>query len=623
MLILVGIIPLLVFMSGIRKRLTADIGPITDDRRERALSTGGLRMRMSGQRAAQSTPTHSENRHSRSIRARVTSDECAIENATAADTPFTDCMRQNWASGKLSSPQVLEFVNKAMNEFCTSAPPGYQGSANYNKLNKSPDPKNAHRNVVRALGWPMGAPPINWIEVNGKPHPICCPITQWEALAADESAFAAKFGTCSEIKKFWDGMGNHIIYETSKTLIDVENTSPCYLHADGAPTTKHDGLFTISYGSVVAKGSTKFSRNVFTVVKKSGLVDGTLEGLFTYFAWACNALTLGVLPALDWCGKVRADAGRIIGDGVKKLAVIFLKGDWEFFVQVMKFPTWTQVPNMCWICNASPNGALSWCLQAWRHTIRTHQSYVAEQVALGLELPILFNIHTLILEGVLIDTLHAADQGMTSHLVANVFVEVMALGHWGNNQADRCTGLAAALKAWYGQNKWANKIQGKLTYVRIKVSSDWPVLKAKAAATRHITHFALELAIRYDSGSIHDRRRLAVCTLLVRFYEIINHKGMFLPQELRDELESIPKQFFAIYLLLADEALTARIKAWKMVPKFHIFTHLCELQSFINPGFMWCYADEDLQRWVKEVALSCHIDNIEHMVMYKWIIKSI
>ena len=38
-----------------------------------------------------------------------------------------------------------------------------------------------------------------------------------------------------------------------------------------------------------------------------------------------------------------------------------------------------------------------------------------------------------------------------------------------------------------------------------------------------------------------------------------------------------------------------------------------------NPRFYWCYADEDLQRLVKGVATSVHIDNMAENILYKYL----
>ena len=44
-------------------------------------------------------------------------------------------------------------------------------------------------------------------------------------------------------------------------------------------------------------------------------------------------------------------------------------------------------------------------------------------------------------------------------------------------------------------------------------------------------------------------------------------------------------------------------------------------QQWGNPRFWWTYSDEDMQRVMKEVALSCHATHVPHMALYKWILS--
>jgi hypothetical protein len=200
----------------------------------------------------------------------------------------------------------------------------------------------------------------------------------------------------------------------------------------------------------------------------------------------------------------------------------------------------------------------------------------------------------------------------------------MALGQWGPNQKSQAVGLAADLKSWYKsatKETKASKIQGTLTYERIKTSGDWPKLKAKAAATRHLSRYAAYLAAKYDSGSTHDRRRRAVSETLVAFYDIVEQGPDVLSQDDQTRMAVVGRTLLQCYMALSREAVTLKIRAWKCVPKFHIFIHLCELQcKFRNPRCYWCYADEDLQRHIGEIGTSCSSMNLAPMILYKWIV---
>ena len=169
--------------------------------------------------------------------------------------------------------------------------------------------------------------------------------------------------------------------------------------------------------------------------------------------------------------------------------------------------------------------------------------------------------------GVTIVVLHCIDQGMASHIVANCFVECME--PWGRNQEDRTTELERRIAVFYKENKQAAKIQGKLTFERLKTSNDWPKLKAKAAATRHLATLALELAVEAAAAlhadapapvKLHARRRRAVCQLLVRFYTLLYTQGRYFTTAAKKEIGDLGNKLVKIYTQLALEALGARIR---------------------------------------------------------------
>ena len=125
-----------------------------------------------------------------------------------------------------------------------------------------------------------------------------------------------------------------MLYEPFAGEIDPSDTAPLAVHADGAPTNKADGVFTINWGSQTAEGPTIQKKLVFTCVKKSDLTDGTLEQLFDYFAWAMNALLEGRYPMLDWKGRKFKDAGRVIKTRGWNCACNQVRGDWDFSQKV-------------------------------------------------------------------------------------------------------------------------------------------------------------------------------------------------------------------------------------------------------------------------------------------------
>ena len=166
-----------------------------------------------------------------------------------------------------------------------------------------------------------------------------------------------------------------------------------------------------------------------------------------------------------------------------------------------------------------------------------------------------------------------------------------------------------------------NGLRGKITIERIRTTADWPKLKAKAACTRQLSRYALHLAVKYNSGSLHDRRRHGVCHLLVRYYEIIEEQPRYLSDVAKAELKEISALLFSLYLNLSEEALIDNVRMWKMTGKFHMFQHLLELPCYVgNPRYYWLYMDEDLMQLVKRSASHAHPRTICETVLYKWVI---
>ena len=162
--------------------------------------------------------------------------------------------------------------------------------------------------------------------------------------------------------------------------IDPNKTFPAWIHGDGAPTNKVQGLFTISWGVVLARGSTATSRFIYTVMKESDIVDGTLEALFDDLAYNLNILLTGRYPENDRRGRKHPQAGQPINSTDWKLAVIFLKGDWEFLANIVHLPRWDNADNMCSSCSASnlENSNFLWTnpgADGWKSTKRNHTDF--------------------------------------------------------------------------------------------------------------------------------------------------------------------------------------------------------------------------------------------------------
>ena len=279
---------------------------------------------------------------------------------------------------------------------------------------------------------------------------------------------------------------------------------------------------------------------------------------------------------------------------------------------------------MCWICQASANGPLSFSNFAddapWRSTVRTHESYIAELRAAGKNIPALFEAAAGVrLECVSIDILHCVDQGLALYIMGNIFDAVTSrrLLRAGGRDAN-IAALDRELQAWYKRTKETSKIKGKLTKERIRSSAEWPKLKCKAAAARHAAPFCLELARQYLS-----RRVVAIVQLLCEFYTIIDSQGLFLDEAAKDRLPKLGRALCGLYAQEATAALVAGERKFKLTPKVHFLLHLCELAPVVgNPRYYWTYSDEDLVGSMIEVASSCHWSTMAPTAMVKWLVMA-
>eukprot|EP00959_Pyramimonas_sp_CCMP1952_P356131 7458372-Pyramimonas_sp.AAC.1 len=234
----------------------------------------------------------------------------------------------------------------------------------------------------------------------------------------------------------------------------MPKTIPVGMHADGAPITKHDGLFTLSWNSLLPSGGTTLeTRLVFTCIKKSDIGPGTVDAIFSYFAWAMNVLSSGVTPTHDWTHRRLDGGGQYLVPGGWRASLIQCRGDWEFYANYLGLPRW-DTDNCCWLCKASlSDERLLWTDTSpdapFRRTLRSHESFLAELSDAGKQPSPLFNIVGLRLEGIMICTLHTVELGVASHIIANNMVDAMKTGCYGPNQKIQAERMARELKDWY------------------------------------------------------------------------------------------------------------------------------------------------------------------------------
>ena len=272
---------------------------------------------------------------------------------------------------------------------------------------------------------------------------------------------------------------------------------------------------------------------------------------------------------------------------------------------------------MCWLCRAG-NKVRSWRdfrQQApWRGTILSHLDYLGE-VGVG-NLPKVFLIQGFKLECVLIDAMHCIDLGVAAHILGNIFYEMSLLPALGKNQSERVAKLWALMDAWYKKNRVDSRLSSPLSVEDFKQSKTSPKFRAKAAQTRHLVPFVVELCVQHCVTDL-DKHRLACVTSLASLYGLMETCERCPSKETEKEFARQGYQLITFYCALHEAYGPER---WKLTPKLHLLDHLLHLQvpRWGNPRHCWCYSDEDLVGQVMEVARSCHPSTTPEIALFKF-----
>lgn len=497
---------------------------------------------------------------------------------------------------------------------------------------------NAQRDLMRALGRPQGAPAFYKASIpmrdrDGKAriaeHPFLLPHQMFAQLHLERGD---KFQQCvagdnAERMGLWAELSSHPVVDQHPSLDkgSLSKVVPIGIHGDAAAFSHQDGLFILTWNSLVGQGTSKESRFVMTMFKKSDLLqDGsTLNAIFRVISWSLNALLAGVTPEVDENGGKMQGGGKALA-GQWSAATIQVRGDWQFFCQAFGFPSWRSSASCCWLCRASNvDPDLLWTnfndSAGWHATVWDHEGYCEHLRRSNIELPELFSVIGLRVEAVMVDVLHAVDLGVASHIIGNILAEL--LPKFGSNHGAQLKELNRRINAWYKQENIASRLQGPLTVDEIKGNHGWPKLKAKAAATRNLASFAKVLSQEFCTGTLHDRRRTALADCLLRFYGILKQDRV-IDAGGKLELPRLGRDLCCLYAHLHAEAVELGQRAWKLVPKFHLFQHLCQIQavSLGNPRFYWTYPDEDMVGQMAEVARTCHPTTMPSVALYKYLV---
>ena len=360
------------------------------------------------------------------------------------------------------------------------------------------------------------------------------------------------------------------------------NTYALGMHGDGVPfkAKMQDSIEQFSWSFCSDPASPRF---LFCVVPKSSCAGRqTYEDILSEFAADMKRLAQPDMPY--------------------NACLIELRGDWAYYNAVFGFPSWSSA-RICWKCAATQNGHCSFrdtgANAHWRSTRQTGFEFLKQQAANGVPNSAIFAAPGVKVEHVAIDWLHTADIGITQSVFGNSLFECLQFLQ-GATLNSRAVALWQRLKLHYKEARPPAQFQ-KLTLDMIRMPGKGPKLRGKAAETRFLMPFVLQLTAEFASRSKH-------AALVHQVAEHLSNLYMYLDASpFPAELAAAECQLFCDkYLALNLEAeARGRPKHWKMKPKFHLIQELLQydcLRTQQSPRLSWTYADESWGGVVAKIA---------------------
>ncbi len=148
-------------------------------------------------------------------------------------------------------------------------------------------------------------------------------------------------------------------------------------------------------------------------------------------------------------------------------------------------------------------------------------------------------------------------------------------------------------------------------------ASQAPRMRCKAAEARRLVPVVVSFLENLPGPlSRHDAIRLQCGESLLRIYQLMSNWDTMRGPEL---LLQSSRQHLQLNSWLASEAAAANKDCWRIIPKHHLFCHLCQMVSRDgNPTLWWCYSDESEIRLTAILAAGLHPTTMHRTIMMRY-----
>ena len=444
---------------------------------------------------------------------------------------------------------------------------------------------------------------------------------------------------------------------------DLGSVAILGMHMDGVQYTasmragEAKSILVASFNVVSAQGpDNKRIRQPLFVIRKSRLCAcgcsgyHTIQILMDVLAWSMRCMLAGQTPSCRHDGTAWTDhdlSARKLNATVPRGALLQIRGDWEGLCQCFRVRSYSS-DAFCWMCEAKQftrdhmhfsNFAAT---APHRQSLVTHESYMMACAREASQPSHLFRCPGTMLQHLGIDSMHAGDLGCFQDALGSLFWLEITNKSWYTSMAVGLQSLNRDLKSFDSANPdldISSVYPLALTQI-IAQKPGYPYLKCKAAQTRHLAEFGLQLARRHRNGDanrnpfafrrgnrLSDRTAEHLDALVAMFEGMVRYHQAcravpFVEQECRAGMYRFLQALAALHRLWREGLPEARRDnlPFNLRPKAHVMQHLVEdkLCLWGSPADFWCYRDEDYIGSVKLIAAKTkHPKFLEAKVMQK------
>lgn len=516
-----------------------------------------------------------------------------------------------WAQGSISAIEL--------HDVCCDAKDDGLANPMIERFARLRGGQHAHEDVMRLVR--ENTPVFDMVDSLGEPNSVATSVLLPSRVAMSllrfyPTQFVERLGaSLSTLRGFWRRFRTqpqNIDFMASSphlsglTMAQLTTTIPITLHEDAGPISKGLSASSVSWSSLVGKGTEKVSHfPVGTWVKAK-----KAESLSTAPFWDRLLKDFEMLASgVDERGTpiLQDEQGR-----VWRLVLVYAKADEQQRCDEWGLVHYNGPDEVCPDCLANRSSRpFTDCQEtaAWRPT----EAMSSGQYLARMRVP----SHPLVASSFAwrmffyLDVMHVMDcKGVAALIFGGVLASLVRRPSLGRSQVERLGAIQRFMREWYDDNPGTQRLP-KITPPMLVAADGWADLHApniKAANTRQAAPLFASMTAELCSGPNEMEVQLReVTSKLHEFYHVLATADRFLSDAEKERLREIVLSIGVAYQSLH---MMSQARGWlrfPVRPKLHKMCHFPFAAGSINPRSVSCYADEShigtlCQVWKKSIS---------------------